>query len=374
MACDLAALLSEGSRQRSADIETALAGMSGRMKQLAKQYANLCKYLLQGATQPGDAGLLLAAAYPDRIARRRQARANVYQLSNGRSAALDASDPLCNQSWLVVPEVGGRVGTSEDRIYLAATLSAGVFERELAPLVDTIERVEWDDKAGRLVAETQRRIGSIVLSREACKTVPVAARIEALTRLLREKGLDQLPWNEDLRRWQARVMLLHQQLAGPWPDISDQALRADLEWLLPYLGDVNRLRELDLKNILLTLLPWPLPRELDELAPERIRVPSGSNIRIDYSQSPPVLAVKLQEMFGCEASPQILQGKVALMIHLLSPAQRPLQVTQDLASFWRNGYQQVKKEMRGRYPRHPWPDDPLAALATGKTKRRLQDD
>jgi ATP-dependent helicase HrpB len=374
MACDLAAVITEGGRPRSADIEHSLQRLSGRVKQQSKQYLQLSRKLQQGAARTGDAGLLLAAAYPDRIGRRRQAKGNIYQLSNGRSAMLDSVDSLCNQQWIVAAEVGGRVGVAEDRIYRAAGLSESVFSQELAALVHSKDYVEWDEKAGRLVAETQQRVGAIVLSKEKCKDVSSETRIQALTALVREKGIEQLPWNEDLRYWQARVSLVHSALGAPWPDLSDAALLADLVWLEPYLGTVNRLRDVDLNSILHAMLPWPLPRELGELAPERIEVPSGSNIRIDYSQSPPVLAVKLQEMFGCESTPLIAQGRVALMIHLLSPAQRPLQVTQDLASFWRNGYEHVKKEMKGRYPKHPWPDDPLTALATGKTKRRLQND
>jgi len=145
------------------------------------------------------------------------------------------------------------------------------------------------------------------------------------------------------------------------------------DWLLPYLGEVRRLQDfqaLELKTILHAQLHWPLPLELERLAPERLAVPSGSSVVIDYSQDPPVLAVKLQEMFGCEETPTIAGGRVALLIHLLSPAQRPLQVTQDLASFWRSSYQEVKREMKGRYPKHPWPDDPLQAVATRYTKRR----
>ena len=159
-----------------------------------------------------------------------------------------------------------------------------------------------------------------------------------------------------------------------WPDLSDEALLDTLEdWLLPYLGQVRRLQDfqgLDLKAILHALLPWPLPLELERLAPERLAVPSGSSVAIDYSQDPPVLAVKLQEMFGCEETPTIAGGRVALQVHLLSPRRRPLQVTQDLAGFWRSGYQEVKREMKGRYPKHPWPDDPLQALATRHTKKR----
>ena len=143
--------------------------------------------------------------------------------------------------------------------------------------------------------------------------------------------------------------------------------------MLPYLGPVRRIedfQELDIKGMLRALLPWPLPLELERMAPERWAVPSGSSVAIDYSQDPPVLAVKLQEMFGCEETPTIADGRVALLIHLLSPGQHPLQITQDLAGFWRNGYQDVKREMKGRYPKHPWPDDPLQAVATRHTKKR----
>ena len=374
MACDLAAVLTEGGRPRSVDIELALQRLPGRVKQQSKQYMQLSRKLEQGALRQGDAGLLLAAAYPDRIARRRQAKGNVYQLSNGRSAALDAADTLCNQQWIVAAEVGGRVGMAEDRIYRAAVLAESLFDDELADRVQTIENVQWDEKAGRLVAETQHRVGSIIIAREKCKDVSAGTSLEAMLRILAEKGLDLLPWTEQLHHFRSRVNLLHEELGEPWPDLSDDALLADLGWLEPYLLNADRFSKLDLKSILLNLLPWPLPRELDELAPERIEVASGSSIRIDYSQSPPVLAVKLQEMFGCQSTPTVARGRVALMVHLLSPAQRPLQVTQDLASFWRNGYEEVKKEMKGRYPRHPWPDDPLQALPTGKTKRRLQQD
>ena len=323
-----------------------------------------------------EEGVLLATAYPDRIGKRRQARGNVYQLSNGRSAALSPSDPLCNQEWLVVADMGGRVGSSEDRIYRAASLSPAAFEDSLAALVTEIDVAEWDDKAGRFIAERQRRVGALVLSRHKIENVSLETRLPALLELVRRRGLEVLGPDKDLRQWQARVCLLHQQLGAPWPDLSDEALLRDLEsWLAPYLGDVTSLAgfsKLDLKAVLRGLLPWPLPEELDALAPQRFQVPSGSNIRIDYTESPPVLAVKLQEMFGAQSTPTVARGRVALMVHLLSPAQRPLQITQDLASFWRNGYDSVKKEMKGRYPRHPWPDDPLKALPTGKTRRRLE--
>jgi ATP-dependent helicase HrpB len=196
---------------------------------------------------------------------------------------------------------------------------------------------------------------------------------------VRKKGLDILPWNKNLQQWRSRVMLLYRAESGEeanrWPDLSDEALMSTLDdWLSPYLGEVRRLQDfqtIDLKAILAAQLSWPLPLELERLAPERLAVPSGSSVVIDYSQDPPVLAVKLQEMFGCEETPTIAGGRVALLIHLLSPAQRPLQVTQDLAGFWRGSYQEVKREMKGRYPKHPWPDDPLQAVATRHTKQRM---
>jgi ATP-dependent helicase HrpB len=191
---------------------------------------------------------------------------------------------------------------------------------------------------------------------------------------LREIGLDYLPWSSDLLTWQARVELARTSDSS-FPDISNGHLMYTLEvWLGPYLDSVTKpadFKKLELAQILHSLLSWDQQKSLEELVPERIRVPSGSNIRLDYSQHPPVLGVKLQEMFGMSETPVILKGQVAVVIHLLSPAGSPLQVTQDLAHFWRNTYQDVRKDIRGRYPRHPWPEDPLTAVATAKTKRAI---
>jgi len=272
-----------------------------------------------------------------------------------------------------------RVGESADRIYSATALDPENFREVLSTLVREEEQVEWDYRAEQFVAERRRVVGSILLSAEPLENVSEEARAQALLGVMRKRGLDILPWSKSIQQWRARVMLLQRTDAGDgssrWPDLSDGALLQNLEhWLLPYLGQVKRLQDfqtLDLKAILQALLPWPLPLDLERLAPERLAVPSGSNVAIDYSQDPPVLAVKLQEMFGCEETPTVANGKVPLLIHLLSPAQRPLQVTQDLAGFWRTGYQDVKREMKGRYPKHPWPDDPLQAPATRHTKRKL---
>ena len=193
---------------------------------------------------------------------------------------------------------------------------------------------------------------------------------------IRKQGLNLLPWTAELAQWCARVALVRSiEVENNWPDVSDEGLLTTLEnWLAPYLNTVNLLN--DFKKVKLTeslhaLLPWDKQQALNKLAPTHLKVPSGSNVRIDYTESPPVLAVKLQEMFGCEQSPAVIAGKVPLLIHLLSPAGKPLQITQDLAGFWRSSYHEVKKEMKGRYPKHPWPDNPLVEVATRKTKKRI---
>ncbi|NQX89115.1 MAG: ATP-dependent helicase HrpB [Halioglobus sp.] len=322
-------------------------------------------------------GVLIASAYPDRIARR-EPNGSCYHLSNGRQAALPVGDSLEGTEWLAVADIGGKVGEAVDRIYCASALDPRNFIEVLSPLVQEIEHVEWDTRKDRFIAEKRRLIGSICLSVESMDEIPEAARSDALLGVIRKRGLQILPWSENLQQWRARINLLHSLVteddSNPWPDLSDEGLLASLEdWLLPHLGGVMRIEDfqhLDMKSILRALLPWPLPLDLERMAPERWVVPSGSNVRIDYSQNPPVLAVKLQEMFGCEDTPSIAQGRVQLMIHLLSPNQQQLQVTQDLSGFWRSGYQDVKKEMKGRYPKHPWPDDPLQAMATRLTKKQ----
>lgn len=323
-------------------------------------------------------GYLLACAYPDRVAKRRAGKHGLYQLSNGRSARLPEGDPLANNEWLVCADVGGFAGSREDRVSLAASFNPALLDDALADLVTHEDILEWDKQADRFLAERRRCIGAVVIDRQIIQQPSPEEKLAALLKFVRQRGLQLLPWTNTLRQWQARVLLLRSVTGGsanPWPDVSDAALveRVD-EWLAPYLTNINRLadfQQLDLRAMLATLLPWPLPQQLDELAPTEIAVPSGSRVTLDYSQTPPVLAVKLQEMFGCKATPRIAGDKVAVTLHLLSPARRPLQITQDLSGFWRNGYTDVKKEMKGRYPKHPWPDDPLQALPTKHVKARL---
>ncbi|WP_223453283.1 MULTISPECIES: ATP-dependent helicase HrpB [unclassified Pseudomonas] len=398
MACDVAALLGERDilRGAGADLHSRLVLLSGeeraargaqggvqRARQLARQYRG---YLRGKASEPVSdpehprwLGALLALAYPDRVAQQRRAGGAEYRLANGRAALFAEADSLMKQPWLVIADLGSRQGQREERIYLAADFDAALFESVLAEQVRVVDQLDWDEREGVLRAERQRKVGELILSREPLTGLDETARSQALVNLVRRKGLELLPWTPELRQWQARVALLRQlDLVGKgeseWPDVSDAALLKSLEhWLMPYLGKVSRLSHfanLDLSSIVHNLLPWPLPQRLDELAPHHLSVPSGSSIRLDYSEQPPILAVRLQELFGLAETPRIAGGRQVVKLHLLSPARRPVQVTQDLANFWRSTYAEVKKDLKGRYPKHYWPDDPLVAEATARIKPR----
>ena len=398
MACDVAALLGERDilRGAGADVHSRLALLSGesraarggqggvqRAKQLARQYRG---YLRGKATQPvADPdhprwlGALLALAYPDRVAQQRKPGGAEYRLANGRAALFSEVDGLMKQPWLVIADLGSRQGQREERIYLAAEFDPALLEGVLSEQVSVVDQLDWDEREGVLRAERQRKVGELVLSREPLTGLDEAARTRALVNLVRRKGLELMPWTPELRQWQARVGLLRQldlQVQGDseWPDVSDTALLSSLEeWLAPYLGRVSRLSHfasLDLSSIVHNLLKWPLPQRLEELAPHHIKVPSGSSVRLDYSEHPPILAVRLQELFGLADTPRIAGGRQVVKLHLLSPARRPVQVTQDLANFWRSTYAEVKKDLKGRYPKHYWPDDPLVAEATARIKPR----
>ncbi|AYC34389.1 ATP-dependent helicase HrpB [Pseudomonas cavernae] len=402
LACDVAALLGErdiqpgGPRGGGADLHSRLAllgageraprgaqGAVQRVRQLARQFRNLlpktAAKALADPEHPRWLGALLAFAYPDRIAQQRRPGGGDYRLANGRAAQFAEPDALMKHAWLVIADLGSRQGQREERIYLAADLDPELFDSVLAEQLSSREELDWDEREGVLRAERQRRVGELVLSRVSLAELDEAARARALLGLVRRKGLELLPWTPQLRQWQARVALLRRldlaaQGRSDWPDVSDAALLASLEdWLLPYLGKVSRLSHfanLDLPGMLQVLLPWPLPQRLDELAPQQLAVPSGSRIAIDYSEAPPVLAVRLQELFGLAATPRIAGGRQSVKLHLLSPARRPVQVTQDLASFWANTYAEVKKDLKGRYPKHYWPDDPLIAEPTARAKPR----
>lgn len=398
MACDVAALLGERDilRGAGADLHSRLVLLSGeeraargaqggvqRARQLARQYRGYLRGQPEAPVSdpehPRWLGALLALAYPDRVAQQRRPGGAEYRLANGRAALFSETDNLMKQPWLVIADLGSRQGQREERIYLAADFDPGLFDTVLAEQVRSVDQLDWDEREGVLRAERQRKVGELVLSREPLSGLDESARSQALVNLVRRKGLELLPWTPELRQWQARVSLLRQlDLAdkgeSQWPDVSDAALLEGLEqWLQPYLGKVSRLSHfanLELAGIVHNLLPWPLPQRLDELAPHHLAVPSGSSIRLDYSEQPPILAVRLQELFGLSDTPRIAGGRQVVKLHLLSPARRPVQVTQDLANFWRSTYAEVKKDLKGRYPKHYWPDDPLIAEATARVKPR----
>jgi ATP-dependent helicase HrpB len=397
LACDIAALLGERDllRGEGADLALRIGLLAGervgsanrggvqRTRQLARQYrTGLRGAATDPVNDPDNArwqGALLALAYPDRIARQRRAGGAEYRLSNGRAAMFVDADALMKHEWLVVADLGSRQGQREERIHLAAALDPALFDTVLAEQVTVVDELDWDDREGALLAERQRRVGELVLSREPHPGLDEQTRVDALLRFVRRKGLELLPWTAETRQWQARVALLRSldmtdSAVSEWPDVSDAQLLQTLDtWLAPYLANVRRLAHfghLDLAAILQGMLPWPLPARLDEWAPLSIKAPSGSAVRIDYNEQPPVLAVRLQELFGLESTPRIAGGRVPLKLHLLSPARRPVQVTQDLASFWANTYADVKKDLKGRYPKHYWPDDPRVAEPTARAKPR----
>jgi ATP-dependent helicase HrpB len=237
------------------------------------------------------------------------------------------------------------------------------------------DRVSWDEERGLVRAERVERLGALVLASAPIAHPDPAAIAEALCAGVKAAGIASLRWTDEARQLQARVGFLRRHdPEGAWPDLTDERLAATLgDWLGPWLAGLNRLdevRRLDLLSMLRGRLEGTRRQRLDRLAPEHLEVPSGSRRRIDYAADPPVLAVKLQEMFGLADTPRLCGGRVAVMLHLLSPAQRPVQVTQDLAGFWARGYAEVRRELRGRYPKHPWPEDPWNAVPTARTKRR----
>lgn len=398
MACNIAALLGERDIQRGggADLHSRLAILSGeqkaqrgeqsgaqRAKQLARQYRSFLRGLpsqpVADPDHPRWVGCLLALAYPDRVAQQRRAGGAEYRLANGRAAMFTETDALMKHPWLVVADLGSRQGQREERIYLAANLDEALFDTVLQEQVTRVDELDWDEREGVLRAERQVKVGELILSRAPLADLSDEARIQALLNFVRRKGLELLPWTPELRQWQARVELLRtlddeSGSQSVWPDLRDEALLVSLEqWLGSYVGNVTRLShfgQLDLYSIIRNQLSWPLPQQLDAQAPQTVLVPSGSNIRIDYSERPPVLAVRLQELFGQADTPRIANGRQVLKLHLLSPARRPVQVTQDLANFWASTYAEVKKDLKGRYPKHFWPDDPLVAQATARAKPR----
>jgi ATP-dependent helicase HrpB len=324
------------------------------------------------------AGLLLAFAYPDRIAQRRTARddagpsAGRFLLRNGVGAALSSPQALAAEPYIVVADLGGH--QPEGRIFLAAPIALEEIEAHFANQIEREQVVAWDAEAGAVRARECERLGALMLRERPITSPDPAAVTAALLRAVAQNGLRDLPWTDSARQLRQRIAFMH-HLDPTWPDVSDAALAATAsDWLAPHVYGLARreeLRRLDLADILLGMLDWEQRAALDDVAPSHVVVPSGSRIRIDYSDpESPVLAVRLQELFGLTETPRIARRRVPLTLHLLSPAHRPVQVTTDLAGFWRSGYFEVRKELKGRYPKHYWPDDPLQAVPTRHVRPR----
>jgi ATP-dependent helicase HrpB len=319
--------------------------------------------------------VLLGLAYPDRIARRRPGADARYLLSNGRGAVFAAAESLARAEFIVAVDLDDR--EREARIQLAAPLSREDLLEHFAPRLVRAEELIWDERTEAVVARRVIRLDSLVIEEKPLNDVPRDASAAAMLEGVRRMGLDSLPWDDDTRNFVARsefVRKLGRNDVADWPALSNDALAADLAWLEPFLEGATRRSQLARVKLLEALqahLGYERQRRLDELAPAHVGLPTGTRARIDYlSDNAPIASMRMQEVFGLAATPRIGGGAVPVTFELLSPARRPLQVTRDLASFWKNAYLDVRKDMRGRYPRHYWPENPLEAEPTRRVKPR----
>ena len=402
LAAELAALLSErdllrqSGAQRDPDVRTRLEMLRGdagarhvergvrqRMHTNAARFVQLAAGARASTRDAGrteqqsSPGMLLAMAFPDRVGKRRSEGSGRYLLANGRGAAFSSATGLASQEYIVAVELNDR--DREARIDLAAPLELSELEDLYGAQIITDEQVEWDARTGAVLAQRRRRFGALLIEQRPLQPLPQELAAAAMLSGVRQLGLDALLWDDATRNLRARLEFVRQlphAPHGPWPASDDESLLRDLEqWLPPWLEGVSRrdqLARVPLADALLGRLSGPQRRALDELAPRDIAVPSGSRIRIDYDgDGAPAIAVRLQEVFGLAVTPRIGGGSVPVSVRLLSPAQRPVQITRDLAGFWKTSYAEVRKEMRGRYPKHNWPEDPLNAPPTRGARRRI---
>lgn len=398
LACDLAALMEardplRGDDKRSDDLRTRMIALqafrAGRLHhndsdrhvlssidQAAKQWRRRLQIESNDEIDIGshDIGEILAFAYPDHIAKQDSTNPRRYQLTSGRGAQLRHDSALLGEPWLVAAEI--RFDERDSLILRAAPVDSTTLERNFAAHFTTGRRLQFNRDTCAVEASEERRFADLVLEKRKVPTARDAQTASMLLTAIEQLGLDCLPWTETLREWQARVQSLRAWCPDlELPDVSDLALLKALpEWLLPYLQGKAGLAEVKVETFteaLRGLLNYRQHKLLDEHAPHELLVPSGMHRKLSYTQGEaPVLAVKLQELFGLADTPRIAKGRVPVVLHLLSPRQTPIQVTQDLKGFWERTYPEVKKEMKGRYPKHPWPDDPWAATATHRAKPR----
>jgi ATP-dependent helicase HrpB len=408
LACDLAAILGErdilraSAGARDADLRLRVAVLRGDVRDLpsgitvdqrARNQAERSSSQWQRvapvrpATSPSgtvaavsadpheSTGILLAWAYPDRIGRARGGGGR-YLLANGRGAHFAEPQALSKSEFLVAAELDG--AEREARIFLAAPLDVADLQRLFPEQILERAQISWDDREHCVRARRERRLGALVLESAEMRNPDPQAIQDAALAGLRQLGLSILPWTPELRQWQARVALMRQHAVPspePWPDLSDAALAASLEeWAAPWISGITRrehFSRMDLGNALRSRLTYAQGAILDREAPTHFTVPSGSKLPIDYLDGEiPALSVRLQEMFGLHQTPSVAAGRLPLLLKLLSPARRPVQITRDLVSFWNRGYHEVKKDLKGRYPKHYWPDDPYAAEPTHRVRPR----
>jgi ATP-dependent helicase HrpB len=360
---DLCHRLDQFRRDRSRRAEDARA--------MAKRWADI----VGGKSRGGDhsPGALLALAYPDRVAKSRGGRTGAFLLANGRGGIVDAASALAREPFLSVAELTGSAAAS--RIVLAAPITLAEIEARFADRIEDRAAVTFDPGSAALRARRTRRLGALVLSEQSLAVAPDAETAHILADGIVNLGLDRLPWSKAALQFRNRVQFLRRAEGEEWPNLSNDGLaRTAAAWLEPHLMDKTARSQLSadqLSDAVMAMVPWNLRRRLDAEAPTHFAAPSGSHVPIDYeAEQGPTVSIRVQELFGLARHPAIAGGRVPLVIELLSPAHRPVQVTRDLPGFWRGSYSQVRAEMRGRYPKHPWPDDPLTAPATRRAKRR----
>ena len=345
-------------------------------RRLAQNWAQTAKRAVNGPaetdTDTTDCGRLLALAFPDRLAKAR-GKPGEFLMANGRAAFVEPHERLAREPWLAVAEVTGRASAA--RILAAAPISESEVEEIAGKRLITQDVTSFDRQAAALRTRRVRRLDAITLAEQTLPTPATAESAQELARGIAALGVSRLPFTKALKQWRDRVMFLRAAEGEEWPDLSDEALARDIEtWLAPFIEgrtSLTNINEDDLRNALHALLPWEMQRRLDAEAPTHFEAPTGSQVAVDYeAEGGPVLAIRVQELFGLSTHPALANGRVPLVLHLLSPAHRPIQITKDLPGFWKGSWSAVKAEMKGRYPRHPWPDDPASALPTTRAKPR----